>query len=168
MLADPATVESNRYLAWAYAALGFETPRAFLAFLGTAVLGFVVADMLFHEFPTYHEGQKSKVKAALVSTAALAALAERLGLGAHILLGRGEEKTGGRRKQALLADTCEALIAALYLDPYAFQETNFMMGAGSAENSNGGLTFNMVTRSGTNQLHGGAMYNGTFGALAIM
>lgn len=59
-----------------------------------------------------------------------------------------------------------ATIAALYLDPYAFQETNFMMGAGSAENSNGGLTFNMVTRSGTNQLHGGAMYNGTFGALA--
>jgi hypothetical protein len=59
-----------------------------------------------------------------------------------------------------------ATIAAMYLDPYAFQETNFMMGAGSAENSNGGLTFNMVTRSGTNQLHGGAMYNGTFGPLA--
>ena len=57
-----------------------------------------------------------------------------------------------------------ATIAALYLDPYAFQETNFMMGAGSAENSNGGLTFNMVTRSGTNQLHGGAMYNGTWTA----
>ncbi len=54
-----------------------------------------------------------------------------------------------------------ATIAALYLDPYAFQETNFMMGAGSAENSNGGLTFNMVTRSGTNQFRGGAMYNGT-------
>ena len=56
-----------------------------------------------------------------------------------------------------------ATIATMYLDPYAFQETNFMMGAGSAENSNGGLTFNMVTRTGTNQLHGGAMYNGTFG-----
>jgi hypothetical protein len=59
-----------------------------------------------------------------------------------------------------------ATIATMYLDPYAFQETNFMMGAGTAENSNGGLTFNMVTRSGTNQMHGGAMYNGTFGALA--
>jgi hypothetical protein len=59
-----------------------------------------------------------------------------------------------------------ATIAALYLDPYAFQETNFVMGAGSAENSNGGLTFNMVTRSGGNQLHGGGLYNGTFGALA--
>jgi hypothetical protein len=59
-----------------------------------------------------------------------------------------------------------ATIATMYLDPYAFQETNFMMGAGTAENSNGGLTFNMVTRSGTNQMHGGAMYNGTFGPLA--
>lgn len=59
-----------------------------------------------------------------------------------------------------------ATVAALYLDPYAFQETNFMMGAGAAENSNGGLTFNMVTRSGTNQLHGGGTYNGTFGGLA--
>ena len=59
-----------------------------------------------------------------------------------------------------------ASIATMYLDPYAFQETNFMMGAGSAENSNGGLTFNMVTRSGTNQFHGGAKYDGTFGPLA--
>jgi ribonuclease III len=87
-----------------------------LEFLGDAVLGLVVADMLFREFPQFHEGQKSKVKATLVSTAALARLAERIGLGDHVLLGRGEEKTGGRRKQALLADTCEALIAAIYLD----------------------------------------------------
>jgi len=54
-----------------------------------------------------------------------------------------------------------ATIATMYLDPYAFQETNFMMGAGSAENSNGGLTFNMVTRTGTNQVHGGMTYTGT-------
>jgi ribonuclease-3 len=87
-----------------------------LEFLGDAVLGFVVADMLFRSFPQFHEGQKSKVKAALVSTTSLADLADRIGLGAHLLLGRGEEKSGGRRKQALLADACEALIAALYLD----------------------------------------------------
>jgi ribonuclease-3 len=98
-----------------------------LEFLGDAVLGFVVADMLFREFPTYHEGQKSKVKAALVSTAALATLAERLGLGDHVLLGRGEEKTGGRRKQALLADTCEALIAALYLDGGIDEARRFLL-----------------------------------------
>jgi ribonuclease-3 len=87
-----------------------------LEFLGDAVLGLVIADMLFREFPQLHEGQKSKLKAALVSTASLAALADRLQLGDHVLLGRGEEKTGGRQKQALLADTCEALIAAIYLD----------------------------------------------------
>jgi ribonuclease III len=87
-----------------------------LEFLGDAVLGFIVADILFREFPESSEGQKSKIKASLVSTAALARQAERLDLGSHLLLGRGEEKTGGRRKQALLADGYEALIAAVYLD----------------------------------------------------
>ena len=67
-----------------------------LEFLGDAVLGFVIADLLYHEFPHFHEGQKSKAKAALVSTAALAGLAQRIGLGDYLLLGRGEEKTGGR------------------------------------------------------------------------
>ncbi len=87
-----------------------------LEFLGDAVLGFVIADMLFRDFPAYNEGQKSKVKASLVSTTTLGRQAERLSLGDHLLLGRGEEKTGGRRKLALLADGYEALIAAIYLD----------------------------------------------------
>lgn len=87
-----------------------------LEFLGDAVLGFIVADVLFVDFPEFDEGEKSKTKASLVSTTTLAKQAERLRLGDHILLGRGEEKTGGRKKQALLADTYEALIAAIYLD----------------------------------------------------
>jgi ribonuclease-3 len=87
-----------------------------MEFLGDAVLGFVIADMLFRDFPDFDEGQKSKTKASLVSTASLARQAEQLDLGTHMLLGRGEEKTGGRRKQALLADSYEALIAAIYLD----------------------------------------------------
>jgi ribonuclease III len=87
-----------------------------LEFLGDAVLGFIVADMLFHEFPASNEGDKSKIKASLVSTSTLARQAERLAIGEHLLLGRGEEKTGGRKKQALLADAYEALIAAIYLD----------------------------------------------------
>lgn len=87
-----------------------------LEFLGDAVLGLVVADALFHQFPSYTEGQKSKVKAAVVSTQSLAQHAERIRLGDHLILGRGEEKTGGRFKQALLADAYEALIAAIYLD----------------------------------------------------
>jgi ribonuclease-3 len=87
-----------------------------MEFLGDALLGFVIADLLFRDFPQFDEGQKSKTKAAAVSTTALAKQAERLRLGDHLLLGRGEEKTGGRRKSALLADTYEALIAAIYLD----------------------------------------------------
>jgi ribonuclease-3 len=87
-----------------------------MEFLGDAVLGFVIADALFRELPASSEGDKSKIKAALVSTSTLARQAERLRLGDHLLLGRGEEKTGGRQKQALLADGYEALIAAIYLD----------------------------------------------------
>lgn len=87
-----------------------------LEFLGDAVLGLVVADMLFREFPNYDEGQKSKLKASLVSAPALARQADKLELGRYLLLGRGEEKSGGRRKLALLADGFEALIAAVYLD----------------------------------------------------
>jgi ribonuclease-3 len=87
-----------------------------LEFLGDAVLGFVVADMLFSRFPTHSEGYKSKVKASIVSAASLARLAEEIDLGRYVLLGRGEEKTGGRQKHAILADSFEAVIAALYLD----------------------------------------------------
>jgi len=87
-----------------------------MEFLGDAVIGFVIADVMFREFPEFDEGEKSKTKASLVSTSTLARQAERLSLGEHLLLGRGEEKTGGRRKQALLADGYEALIAAIYLD----------------------------------------------------
>jgi ribonuclease-3 len=98
-----------------------------LEFLGDAVLGFVVADLLFREFPAFDEGWKSKVKASLVSTATLARLAERLSLGDHLLLGRGEEKTGGRQKQALLADAYEALIAGIYLDGGIVQAQAFIV-----------------------------------------
>ncbi len=87
-----------------------------LEFLGDAVLGMVVADLLYREFPDYSEGPKSKAKAALVSTTTLAGISRRLGLGEDLLLGRGEAKTGGRAKPALLADVLEALIAAIYLD----------------------------------------------------
>ncbi|MGH9162738.1 MAG: ribonuclease III [Vicinamibacteraceae bacterium] len=87
-----------------------------LEFLGDAVLGFVMADVIFRDFPEADEGQKSKIKASVVSTAALVQVGERLGLGQYLLLGRGEEKSGGRHKQALIADTCEAIIAGIYLD----------------------------------------------------
>jgi ribonuclease III len=87
-----------------------------MEFLGDSVLGFVVADMLFRQFPQHNEGQKSKLKASIVSATSLARLGERINLGEFLILGRGEEKTGGRRKSALIADCYEALIAAIYLD----------------------------------------------------
>jgi ribonuclease-3 len=87
-----------------------------MEFLGDSVLGFVIADMLFREFPQHNEGQKSKLKASLVSSVSLAKLGERLNLGQFLILGRGEEKTGGRWKHAIIADCYEALIAAIYLD----------------------------------------------------
>ena len=87
-----------------------------LEFLGDSILGFAIADMLFREFPHHNEGQKSKLRASIVSAPSLARLGEKIDLGSFLILGRGEEKTGGRRKQALIADSYEALIAAVYLD----------------------------------------------------
>lgn len=97
-------------------ATGEKADNESLEFLGDAVLGLVVADVVFHQFPQTDEGVKSKIKASLVSAVALVQVAERLGIGEFVRLGRGEEKTGGRQKQTLLSDACEALIAALYLD----------------------------------------------------
>lgn len=87
-----------------------------MEFLGDAVLGFVVSAWLLECFPDLSEGKLSKMKAFLVSEASLVELAEDIDLGRYILLNRGEEKTGGRRKRALLADAYEALIGVVYID----------------------------------------------------
>src|ERR1700688_2313506 len=87
-----------------------------LEFLGDAVLELVVSEELVREFPDWSEGQLSKSRARLVNATAISLSAQRLGLGKYLRLGRGEEKTGGRTKPALLADVYEALIAAIYLD----------------------------------------------------
>jgi ribonuclease-3 len=85
-------------------------------FLGDSVLGFVIGDLLFSHFPTLDEGALSKMKAFLVSASSLAAKARMYEMGEVILLGVGEEKTGGRKKESLLANLFEAMIAAVYLD----------------------------------------------------
>ncbi|MGA2880444.1 MAG: ribonuclease III [Bryobacteraceae bacterium] len=87
-----------------------------LEFLGDSILGFVVSDALVAANPEYPEGRLSKFKAQLVSASHLHKVAARLRLGDYLLLGRGEEMSGGREKKALLANAVEALIAALYLD----------------------------------------------------
>jgi ribonuclease III len=87
-----------------------------MEFLGDSILGFLVSVVLVRQFPDYSEGQLSKLKAHLVSEAHLHQAALQLDLGRFLRLGRGEERSGGRAKRALLADALEALVAALYLD----------------------------------------------------
>jgi len=87
-----------------------------LEFLGDAVVGLVVADLLHRRDPEGAEGTKSRRRAQLVSAPSLARRADALGLPELILLGRGEEKTGGREKTAIWADAYEALVGAVYLD----------------------------------------------------
>ena len=85
-------------------------------FLGDSVLGLLVSEHLFHSFHQLNEGELSKLRAHLVSSANLFKLACQLRLGDFLILGKGEEKTGGRKKQALLADAFEAVVAAIFLD----------------------------------------------------
>lgn len=87
-----------------------------LEFLGDAVLGLVTTEELFRRFPQFSEGQLSKLRAHLVSKNHLIHVAEQLELGKYLRLGRGEEKSGGRNKAALLVDALEAIIGAVYLD----------------------------------------------------
>jgi ribonuclease III len=87
-----------------------------LEFLGDAVLELLTSEYLLSTFPEWSEGQLSKSRARIVNASSLEAAARRLRLGENLRLGRGEEKTGGREKQTLLADAFEAVIAAIYLD----------------------------------------------------
>ncbi|HXN51536.1 MAG TPA: ribonuclease III [Candidatus Acidoferrum sp.] len=87
-----------------------------LEFLGDAVLDLLASEYLLEKFPKWSEGQLSKSRARLVNAQALELAARRLHVGEHLRLGRGEEKTGGREKPALLADAFEAVVAAIYLD----------------------------------------------------
>jgi ribonuclease-3 len=87
-----------------------------LEFLGDAVLELLTSEYLLETFPEWTEGQLSKSRARIVNAGSLELAARRLRLGEHLRLGRGEEKTGGREKQTLLADAFEAVVAAVYLD----------------------------------------------------
>ncbi len=87
-----------------------------LEFMGDAVLGFVTTEELFRRFPSFREGELSKLRAHLVSEKHLIRVAQELELGHYLNLGRGEEKSGGRNKTALLVDALEAVLAAIYLD----------------------------------------------------
>lgn len=108
---------------WAYENLPGESDENVRAienesmeFVGDSVLGLVIAEQLYGVHPKDNEGDLTLMKHHLVSTATLARIADAMSLGEYVRVGRGEEKTGGRKKQALLANTLEAVIAAVFLD----------------------------------------------------
>ena len=120
---DPALLErALTHRSWAYenAAAKEETVQATenetFEFVGDSVLGLAISEQLFHKYPTASEGQLTLMKHRLVSTSTLADVAEGLKVGDFIRIGRGEEKTGGRQKRAILANTMEAIIAAVFFD----------------------------------------------------
>jgi len=100
-----------------------------LEFLGDAILGMLVSEELMRAFPAWSEGQLSKSRARLVNESSLAAAARQIDLGRYLRLGRGEEKTGGRDKSALLADALEAVVAAIYFDGGIEAAREFVRGA---------------------------------------
>jgi len=87
-----------------------------MEFVGDSVLGLIIAEQLYRRHPNATEGDLTLMKHHLVSTVTLSRIAEQLGIGEYVRVGRGEEKTGGRKKQALLANTLEAVIASVFLD----------------------------------------------------
>jgi ribonuclease-3 len=113
---EPALLErALTHRSYAYEHGGLPTNER-LEFLGDAVLGLVVTDVLYRRHPDLPEGALAKLRASVVNTRALADVARTLGLGRWLRLGRGEEVTGGRDKSSILADTTEALIGAVYVD----------------------------------------------------
>jgi len=121
-----------------------------LEFLGDAIVDLIAAEYLYERFPDMPEGELTALRASLVRSETLSRFATQFGLGQHLWLGRGEEKTGGRTRPGLLADAFEALVAALYLNqgsepvqrllrPLLESETDALVAGGNARNAKGRL-----------------------------
>ena len=120
-LGVPETSGPVYELALTHRSYAFEQPEPGghnerLEFLGDAILGAVVTALIYERFPELSEGEMARLRASVVNTEALADAARDLGLGEHILLGKGEEASGGRDKSSLLANSFEALVGAVYVD----------------------------------------------------
>lgn len=98
-----------------------------LEFLGDSVLALVVNEYIFNKFPFYHEGELAKIKARVVSEDILAKVARTLQIGNYLLMGKGEEYSGGRERNSILADSVEAVIGAIYLDSGLKSARNFIL-----------------------------------------
>jgi ribonuclease-3 len=110
----PLFVRSLAHRSWC-AENGAPSSNERLEFLGDSVLGLVVTDFVYANFPDLPEGHLSEVRAGVVNSEVLAEVAREIGLGRYLLLGKGEAAAGGREKQSILADALEAVIAAVYL-----------------------------------------------------
>lgn len=98
-----------------------------LEFLGDSVLGFITADKFFHEFRDIPEGRLTKLRASTVCEEALFDFAKQIDLGSYLLLGKGEDKNGGRERASIVSDAFEAVIAAIYLDGGIEDARNFVL-----------------------------------------
>lgn len=98
-----------------------------LEFLGDAIFDAVISDALYHQDRIREEGELTKIRAAIVCESSLVEQALRLGIGEHLILGKGEEGTGGRKRSSILADAMEALMGAVYLDGGFEQARNFIL-----------------------------------------
>jgi len=117
----PAELGGTFELALTHRSFAFEQPELVahnerLEFLGDAILGAIVTDLIYKAHPDLTEGEMARLRAAVVNTHALAELAVRYQVGENIKLGKGEESSGGRAKPSLLADTFEAIIGAVYIE----------------------------------------------------
>ncbi len=103
--------------------LGIINSNERLEFMGDAILNLIVSQYLYKKYPNYPEGELTKIRAKVVCESSLAYVAREIGVGDYLLLGKGEESTGGRDRDSILADTTEAIIGAVYMDS-DFKETN--------------------------------------------
>lgn len=129
----PLLERALTHRSWAHENLGSEAEETMreaenesLEFVGDSVLGLVIAEELFRRNPSVSEGDLTLMKHRLVSTTTLARIGERLNLGEFVRMSRGEEKTGGRDKPAILANTLEAIIAAVFFDSGYVHARNFV------------------------------------------
>ena len=111
-----------------------------LEFLGDSILGMAVAEYLYRNFPNRPEGELTRMRADMVCETSLAAVADKIGLGEHLLLGHGEERFGGRKRASILADAVESVIAACFLD-------------GGVDAAKGFVTKYILTEVPVKQLH---------------
>ena len=97
-----------------------------LEFLGDAILNLVVSQYLYKKYPNHPEGELTKIRAKVVCESSLAYAAKKIEIGKFLLLGKGEEATGGRVRESILADAAEAIVGAIYMDS-DFETTNFIL-----------------------------------------